>query len=132
MEKEIVAMVAREHILMLEKRQMAAELIVKQGIIDLQAAKLLQVRTEVAEQANKVKESEEKFRKVLDSLNKRCSALVQVCEKSHLLPKKVGETSTEETSKRIRHGKHQRSSAYIVITSACIVITSACIVITSD
>ncbi len=54
---------------MLEKRQMAAELIVKQSIIDLQAAELLQVRTEFAQQANLVKESEEKFRKVLDSLN---------------------------------------------------------------
>lgn len=54
---------------MLEKRQMAAELIVKQSIIDLQAAELLQVRTEFAQQANLVKESLEKFRKVLDSLN---------------------------------------------------------------
>lgn len=54
---------------MLEKRQMAAELIVKQSIIDLQAAELLQVRTEFVQQANLVKESEEKFRKVLDSLN---------------------------------------------------------------
>ncbi|KAK4024473.1 hypothetical protein OUZ56_009896 [Daphnia magna] len=58
MEKEIAAIEAQEHILMLEKRQMAAELIVKQGNIDLQAVELLQVRTEFAEQANKVKESE--------------------------------------------------------------------------
>ncbi|KZS09766.1 Cell division ftsj-like protein [Daphnia magna] len=38
-----------------------------------------------------------------DMVSPRCSALVQVCEKSHLFPKKVGETSTEETSKRKRH-----------------------------
>jgi hypothetical protein len=69
MEKEIAAMEAREHILMLEKRQIAAELIVKQGIIDLQTAELLKVRTEFAEQASKVKEIEEKFRNVFDSLN---------------------------------------------------------------
>jgi hypothetical protein len=62
--KEIAAMEAQEDILMLENRQMALEL-----IIDLQAAELLQVHTEFAEQANKVKESVEKFRKVLDSLN---------------------------------------------------------------
>jgi hypothetical protein len=67
--KEIAAMEAQEDILMLENRQMASELIVKQGIIDLQPAELLQVHTEFAEQANKVKESVEKFRKVLDSLN---------------------------------------------------------------
>jgi hypothetical protein len=57
-------MEAQEHILMLENRQMALEL-----IIDLQAAELLQVHTEFAEQANKVKESVEKCIKVLDSLN---------------------------------------------------------------
>ena len=62
-------MEAREHILMLEMRQMAAELIVKQGIIDLQSVELFNVRTEFAEQANKIKENEEKFRNVLDSLN---------------------------------------------------------------
>ena len=62
-------MEAREHILMLKMRQMAAELIVKQGIIDLQSVELFNVRTEFAEQANKIKENEEKFRNVLDSLN---------------------------------------------------------------
>lgn len=67
--EKIAAMEAREHILMLEKRQMAAELIVKQGIIDLQAVELFNVRTEFAEHANKIKENEEKFRNVLDSLN---------------------------------------------------------------
>ena len=67
--KKIAAMEAREHILMLEMRQMAAELIVKQGIIDLQSVELFNVRTEFAEQANKIKENEEKFRNVLDSLN---------------------------------------------------------------
>lgn len=61
----------------------------------------------------------------------RCSALVQVCEKSHRLPEKVGETSTEDTNKRKRNGKHQRSSAEIVISTTSIAITSACIVITS-
>ncbi|KAI9552550.1 hypothetical protein GHT06_020403 [Daphnia sinensis] len=63
--KEIAAMEAQGHILMLEKREMAAELIVKEGIIDLQAAELLHVRPEFAEQANKVKESEGKFSKPL-------------------------------------------------------------------
>jgi hypothetical protein len=46
-----------------------------------------------------------------DMVSLRCSALVQVCEKSHRLPEKDGETSTEDTSKRKRHGKHQRSGA---------------------
>jgi phage gp16-like protein len=68
MEKEIAAMEAQEHILMLKKRQMATEIIVKQGIIELQADELLKIRTEFAQQANKVKVSEEKIRKVLDSL----------------------------------------------------------------
>ena len=67
--KKIAAMEAREHILMLEMRQMAAELIVKLGIIDLQSVELFNVRTEFAEKANKIKENEEKFRNVLDSLN---------------------------------------------------------------
>ena len=61
-------MEAQEHILMLKKRQMATEIIVKQGIIELQADELLKIRTEFAQQANKVKVSEEKIRKVLDSL----------------------------------------------------------------
>lgn len=71
MEKEIGTMEAQEHILRMEKREIEAELIVKQDIINLQAAELLKVRNDFAQKANEVKENEEKFRKVLDSLNQK-------------------------------------------------------------
>ncbi len=69
METEIATMEAQEYILKLEKQKMAAELIVKQGIIDAQAAELLQIRQDFAKQAEELKASDEKFKKSLESLN---------------------------------------------------------------
>jgi len=69
MEAEIATMEAQEYILKLEKQQMAAELIVKQGIIDTQAAELLKIRQDFAKQAEELKASDEKFKKILESLS---------------------------------------------------------------
>nr|SVE90981.1 EOG090X01BP [Daphnia sinensis] len=73
MEKEIGTMEAQEYILRTEKQKIEADLIVKEDIINLQTAELLKLRNGFAQQANEVKESEEKFKKVLDSLNQKTS-----------------------------------------------------------
>lgn len=58
-----------QRILQIEKMKMAAELKMKQAIIDAQAAEMTQLRLDFAAQVKRADDNEEKINKILDGLD---------------------------------------------------------------
>jgi hypothetical protein len=69
MELEISSMENQEHIYKLEKRQMEAELKMKEAVIAAQADQLSELRKDFVMQVKKSQENEEKFKSMLDGLS---------------------------------------------------------------
>jgi hypothetical protein len=69
MELEISSMENQEHIYKLEKRQMEAELKMKEAVIAAQANQLSELRKDFFMQVKKSQENEEKFKSMLDGLS---------------------------------------------------------------
>lgn len=59
----------QEHIYKLEKRQMEAELKMKEAVIAAQADQLSELRKDFVMQVKKSQENEEKFKSMLDGLS---------------------------------------------------------------
>lgn len=71
MEKEIARMEADEHIHLVEKAKMAAEIRMKQAIIDAQASEMAKLRSDFATKAKEAQDNADKFKNMLDGLQEK-------------------------------------------------------------